>query len=102
MEKIVPVSVSLLAKDKAIAYLAEKNGKTPAEVRYQTPLGEEAGFSYLLNYYGLEKATEGERKIWLVSIPPVEGSQTFGKVGVKLIGEEKDLLINNDSESSSE
>ena len=102
MEKIVPVSVSLLAKDKAIAYLAEKNGKTPAEVRYQTPLGEEAGFSYLLNYYGLAKATEGERKIWLVSIPPVEGSQTFGGVGVKLIGEEKDLLINNDSESSSE
>jgi len=102
MEKIVPVPVSLAAKDKAIAYLAEKNGKTPAEVRYQTPLGEEAGFSYLLNYYGLAKATEGERKIWLVSIPPVEGSQTFGGVGVKLIGEEKDLLINNDSESSSE
>ena len=102
MEKIVPVSVSLLAKDKAIAYLAEKNGKTPAEVRYQTPLGEEAGFSYLLNYYGLEKATEGERKIWLVSIPPAEESQVFGGVGVKLIGEEKNLLINNDSESSSE
>ena len=89
MEKIVPVSVSLLAKDKAIAYLAEKNGETPAEVRYQTPLGEEAGFSYLLNYYGLTKATEGERKIWLVSIPPAEESQAFGKVGVKLIGEER-------------
>jgi len=102
MEKIVPVSVSLLAKDKAIAYLAEKNGETPAEVRYQTPLGEEAGFSYLLNYYGLTKATEGERKIWLVSIPPAEESQAFGKVGVKLIGEENNLLINNDSESSSE
>ncbi|MGI6775805.1 MAG: ArnT family glycosyltransferase [Patescibacteria group bacterium] len=102
MEKTVPVSVSLLAKDKAIAYLVEKNGKIPAEVRYQTPLGEEAGFSYLLNYYGLEKATEGERKIWLVSIPPAEESQAFGGVGVKLIGEEKNLLINNDSESSSE
>jgi len=102
MEKIVPVSVSLLNKDRAVAYLAEKNGKTPTEVRYQTPLGEEAGFSYLLNYYGLAKATEGERKIWLVSIPPAEESQTFGGVGVKLIGEEKDLLINNDSESSSE
>ena len=102
MEKIVPVSVSLLAKDKAIAYLAEKNGETPAEVRYQTPLGEEAGFSYLLNYYGLAKATEGERKIWLVSIPPAEESQAFSGVGVKLIGEEKNLLINNDSESSSE
>ena len=102
MEKTVPVSVSLLAKDKAIAYLVEKNGKIPAEVRYQTPLGEEAGFSYLLNYYGLAKATEGERKIWLVSIPPAEESQAFGGVGVKLIGEEKNLLINNDSESSSE
>ena len=102
MEKIVPVSVSLLNKDRAVAYLAEKNGKTPAEVRYQTPLGEEAGFSYLLNYYGLAKATEGERKIWLVSIPPAEESQVFGGVGVKLIGEEKNLLINNDSESSSE
>ncbi len=102
MEKIVPVSVSLLNKDRAVAYLAEKNGKTPAEVRYQTPLGEEAGFSYLLNYYGLAKAAEGERKIWLVSIPPAEESQAFSGVGVKLIGEEKNLLINNDSESSSE
>lgn len=89
MEKIVPVSVSLLTKDKAIVYLAEENGETPAEVRYQTPLGEEVGFSYLLNYYRLAKATEGERKIWLVSIPPAEESQAFGGVGVKLIGEER-------------
>ena len=89
MEKIVPIPVSLAAKDRAVAYLAEKNGKTPAEVRYQAPLGEEAGFSYLLNYYGLAKATEGERKIWLISIPPTEKSQAFGGVGVELIGEER-------------
>jgi 4-amino-4-deoxy-L-arabinose transferase-like glycosyltransferase len=99
MEKIAPISVSLAAKDRAIAYLAEENGETPAEVRYQAPLGEEAGFSYLLDYYGLVKATEGERKIWLISIPPAEESQAFGGVGVELIGEEKNLLINDDSES---
>lgn len=89
MEKIVPVPVSLAVKDGAIAYLAEESKETPVEVRYQTPLGGEAGFFYLLNYYGLAKATEGERKIWLVSIPPAEGSQAFGGVGVKLIGEER-------------
>ena len=58
MEKIVPVSVSLLAKDKAIAL--RKNGKRRLKF-VQTPLGEEAGF-YLLNYYGLEKRPKEKEK----------------------------------------
>ena len=79
---------NLSEKDKAVAYLAAQNPKNRVEVRYQASLGDEAGFDYFLNYYGLEKINEGERKIWLISIPPAEESQTFGSVGVKLIGEE--------------